>query len=370
MRMVPTHMCMPGMRLAKSILDEEGQVLLGKDIDLTQSLINRLLNRGISFLYIADAATEDIDVPEMIRPETRLLATKTLRTQFRRMMGAPAAGRPSASAFFDKEFRSLLEMIIDDLGQHPSAMIMLNDMQVKDHYLFQHSLNVCVYSTMLGMAHGYRRDELTQLGLGALLHDIGKTKIPLPLLTKPGRLTEDEYEEMKKHAEYGYTILKSVPNVSLLSAHCALQHHERIDGSGYPRALQGREIHEYAQWVGIADTYDALTTNRPYRQPVLPHLAAEILYAGAGSLFDKSKLETFRDHIAIYPPGLTVELSTGETGVVIDLNRNLPHRPIVRVLYDRDGMERSPYFEIDLAKQWSVTIVSVSGRKDHMSISG
>ncbi|GIP38276.1 phosphodiesterase [Paenibacillus sp. J31TS4] len=368
MRFVPIQLCTEGMRLGKPILDEEGHVLLAKDVVLTEGLIGRLAGRGIPYLYIVDKATEDVDVPEMIRPETRLAATRTIRSHFSRMMGVSAQGKPAFATFIAKDFRDLLDSIIDDLGNHPSAMIMMNNLQVKDHYLFQHSLNVCVYSTMLGIAHGYGREELTQLGMGALLHDVGKTRIPLSLLSKPDKLTVEEYELMKKHAEYGFQLLRNEPNLSLLSAHCALQHHERLDGSGYPRGLKGTDIHDYARWIGIVDTYDALTTNRAYRAPVLPHLAVELLYAGAGTLFEPSKLETFRDHIAIYPLGLTVELSTGEVGVVVDLNRNLPHRPIVRILYDPEGRETTPYYETDLSKQLAVTIVSVTGRRDRLGV--
>lgn len=120
---------------------------------------------------------------------------------------------------------------------------------------------------------------------------------------------------MQAHTEIGFQILKEEPNIPLLAAHCALQHHERIDGSGYPRGLTGPQIHEYAKWLGVADSYDAMTSNRVYKKAMLPHQAVEALYVGSGTLYEQKHLELFRDRVAIYPLGLTVKLSTGRAGL-------------------------------------------------------
>jgi HD-GYP domain-containing protein (c-di-GMP phosphodiesterase class II) len=239
-------------------------------------------------------------------------------------------------------------------------MIMLMDMNSVDHYLYQHSLNVCVYTTLLGMSHGYTKEELTTLGMGALLHDIGKTQIAIDVLRKPSSLTKEEYEEMKQHARFGYELLKDEPNLPLLVAHCAFQHHERIDGSGYPRGIKGSEIHDYAKWIGVVDSYDAMTTNRVYSSPMLPHDAIERLYAGTGTLYEQKMVQLFRDKVAIYPIGITVKLQTGESGIVADLNYSYPHRPIVRILYNEAGEELKSPYEIDLSKHLTTMIVSVN----------
>lgn len=201
------------------------------------------------------------------------------------------------------------------------------------------------------------------LGLGSLLHDIGKTQIPQKLLFKPQKLDDEEYRQMRAHAEIGFRILKDEPNVPLLAAHCALQHHERYDGSGYPRGLKGSEIHEYAQLLGLADSYDALTSHRIYRPAMLPHQAVEVLYAGSGTLYSQRILEIFRDKVAIYPPGIMVNLSTGEMGVVARINSDTPHRPVVRVITNPSGETLQVPYELDLAKSLSVIITGVEGVK-------
>ncbi|MDF2722594.1 MAG: histidine kinase [Paenibacillus sp.] len=359
MRLVPIGLCRPGMRLAKKVFNEEGCVLLAEHVELTQGMIQRLGNYGIAHLYIDDPRTDDIVVLDPISEETRRLALTTIRSNFKRIMMETTQRRAVNQPFLGKAFKEALTAIIDDLSVNTSAMIMLSDMNITDLYLYQHSLNVCIYATMLGLAEGFSPNELSVLGLGALLHDIGKTKVPLDILLKQGKLLQDEFDTMKQHTEFGFKILKDEPNIPLLSAHCALQHHERINGSGYPRGIRGDEIHEYAKWIGLVDSYDAMTTNRVYRQAMLPHQAMEVLYTGVDSLYEKSMIERFRDKVAIYPLGVTLTLSSGETGVVVDLNRQFPQRPVIRILEDADGQPLHTPYEIDLSKHLSLLVASV-----------
>jgi HD-GYP domain-containing protein (c-di-GMP phosphodiesterase class II) len=355
MRLLPIASCSAGMKLAKNIYKEDGTVLLATGVELTSPLLSRLPHYGISYVYIHDSQTEDIEIEDIISDETRIRTTREIRTTFIKMMNDTGK---KCVVQLGKAFRPLMKDIIDDLSRHKDAMIMLTNISVTDHYLFQHSINVCIYATMLGLANGYSKEKLMDLGLGALLHDIGKTKVPLEVLRKPGKLTDFEFSEMKKHTEFGYLMLKDEPSIPLLVAHCALQHHERINGGGYPRGISGTEIHEYARWIGLVDSYDAMTTHRVYRAPMLPHEAMEILFTGSGTLYDNEKLVLFRDKIAIYPIGVTVTLNTGETGVVVALNSSFPHRPVVRVLEDEDGQHVAPY-EIDLSQLLHIMIVAV-----------
>lgn len=359
MRLLPISVCRPGMRLGRSIYNEEGTVLLCENVELTQPLIQRLSQHGIDFLYINDPRTDDIVIPELLSQQTRTQAMKVIRSHFRKMMEESNRKKTVTGGFIGKDFRQIMSLLIDDLSRHKDAMIMLTTMQVVDHYLFQHSMNVCMYVTLLGISSGYTRDELMTLGLGGMLHDIGKTQVDQNTLKKPDKLTDEEFEIIKDHAGIGFRMLKDEPNIPLLSAHCALQHHERLDGSGYPRRLEAGDIHDFARWVGLADAYDAMTTHRVYRPAMLPHQAMEILYSGAGTLFDPEKIALFRDKIAIYPLGVSVTLNTGESGVVVDLNTSYPHRPIVRILEDADGQELREPHEVDLSKKLNLLIVGV-----------
>ncbi|QHW30654.1 HD-GYP domain-containing protein [Paenibacillus rhizovicinus] len=360
MRLLPIQMCQPGMRLAKKIYSEEGLVLLGADVELNQKLISRLYDCGIHYVYIQDPRTADLVVPDLISEETRHRALSEIRTNFRDLMDRPNRKSGVTYPYIGKSFRQIMGMVIDDLTGQKDAMVMLMNMGIVDNYLFNHSLNVSVYTTVLGIANGYTRDELMTLGLGAVLHDIGKTQISVHILKKHSGLTREEYEEMKRHAERGYYLLKDEPNIPLLAAHCAYQHHERLDGSGYPRGIKGNEIHEYAKWIGIVDSYDAMTTTRVYRNPLLPHEAVESLYAGTGTLYEQRMLQLFRDKVAIYPLGIEVRLSSGESGVVVDINSSCPHRPVVRVLSDEYGEELKAPYEVDLSTKLTTMIVSVN----------
>ncbi|KQY83853.1 histidine kinase [Paenibacillus sp. Root52] len=369
MRLVHINLLQPGMKLGKRIYSEEGLVLLSEDVELTQRLISRMKDLGIGYVYIKDAATEDIIVPEMLQEETKRRALVEIKQQFQNMSGFRTKSRIS---HFGKTLTGLMNTILEDIGSQKEAMIMLMDMSSTDFDLYNHSLNVCVYTLVLGVASGYNRQQLMEIGLGALLHDIGKTQIASEVLYKPSRLTDEEFKLIQQHTTYGHRILKDEPGIPLLAAHCALQHHERIDGSGYPFGLKGNEIHDYAKWIALADSYDAMTTNRVYQQALLPHQAVEVLYTGSCTLYEQRMLEKFRDCVAIYPIGMSVKLSTGEVGVVASIHPRIPQRPIIRVLKDAEGQDLHAPYEIDLSTALSVMITGVEGAEEvpSMPVSG
>ena len=359
MRMMPISLCRPGMRLAKRIYSDDGIVLLAEGVELTSTLIRRLGECGVSFVYIQDSRTDDLSIPELLSDETQRRTLQTIRTVFREFGNSTSKSKNSTYPYVGRKMKEVMQLIMEDLDSNQDAMIMLMNLHTVDHYLYMHSMNVCVYTTLLGMAHGYSHDELVTLGIGALLHDVGKTQISMQVLLKPGSLSAYEFDEMKRHTERGFYLLKDEPNIPILAAHCAYQHHERLNGSGYPRGIKGDEIHDYAKWVGIVDSYDAMTSHRVYRDAILPHQAVEMLYSGSGTLYDMSKLQLFRDKVAIYPIGLTVKLNTGQSAVVCDINSTCAHRPILRVLTDEDGVELKVPFELDLSKHLNVLITKI-----------
>ncbi|CAM4362594.1 HD-GYP domain-containing protein [Paenibacillus typhae] len=357
MRLVSVNRLQSGMKLGKKIYNDEGLVLLADGVELSDALIKRLARIDIGYVYIEDANTDDVVITTLLHDETRNQALKVIRNQFQEM--SSTSGITKGFYHLDKKFSKVMDSILDDMSSQEDPMIMLADMHTADNYLYVHSLNVCLYTLVLGIAYGYSREELRVLGLGSLLHDIGKTQIPVKIVQKPGMLSDEEFRHMQAHTEIGYRILKDEPNIPLLAAHCALQHHERINGTGYPRGLTGPQIHEYAKWLGVADSYDAMTSNRIYKKAMLPHQAVEALYVGSGTLYEQKQLELFRDRVAIYPLGLTVKLSTGESGIVVKIDPSIPHRPVVRVITGHEGEPVTPY-EIDLGTALSVVISDVS----------
>ncbi|TCZ76139.1 HD-GYP domain-containing protein [Paenibacillus albiflavus] len=367
MRLLPINMCQPGMRLHQNIYSADGVILLAENVELTEHLIKRLQTHGITNIYVQDHRTDDIEIHEPLRMETKAKVLVEIRSSFRKMMYDTNSDNRHTYSFLGKKFREVFSLILDDISDHREAMSLITNICVMDSHLYQHSMNVCVYTSLLGIAQGYSREELYSLGLGSLLHDVGKVKIPKEILFKPGKLTDEEFKEIQKHTTYGFKMLKDEANIPLISAHCAFQHHERMNGSGYPRGIGGDDIHEYAQWIGIVDSFDAMTSQRVYRQAKLPHYALDILMADAGTLYDKQKVEVFRNKIAIYPIGMTVALSTGEVGVVVDLNNDYLHRPIVRILQDQDGQDLHAPYEIDLSKHLSLMVTEVNPTSGKMA---
>lgn len=355
MHLTSTSSLAPGVVLAKPIFTSNGNILLAPGKELSEAMITRLVDLGITQVYVQDPRTEDIVVEDAVSEETRNRAVKTVYSTFSQMIESRKWTRTVSNPRLGREFRSAFEDILYDLQSNKNVMIHLTHIYTTDNYLYSHSVNVGIYSAALGMALGLKRDDLIDLGIGAMLHDIGKTQVPMEILNKPSKLTDEEYAIMKEHSLQGYQILKEHPDIPLISAHCALQHHERLDGTGYPRGLKGNDIHLYGQIVGIADVYDALTSNRVYRKAYLPHEALEILFTSTGQ-FDSELIRKFRDNVAIYPIGLMVLLNTGEKAVVVDINTKFPHRPIVRVLKDRDGQDVRVPYELDLSADLTLMI--------------
>lgn len=359
MRRISTKSCKPGMALAKPIYNDIGLILVGRDIELTQSIIDKLIQFEVDSVYIHDHRTEDIIAEDVLSDKTRELALKTIKSTFLDMFKEKLVNRPLVKMDLSNLFRPVLDNMLTDLKANQQAMLMLSTIYSKDMYLYTHSLQVALYSISIGLNKGYNQQQITELGLGALLHDIGKTKVSFEILEKASQLSDEEFQLVKKHSEYGFELLRKEHGIPLLSAHCAYQHHERLNGSGYPRGLKKEEIHEYARIIAIADVYDALISRRSYKEAILPHQALEYLYSKADIEFDTELLEIFKKTVALYPIGINVTLNTGECGVVVDINSKFPDRPIIRVLENNLDVLVEPY-EIDLSKELTKTITECS----------
>ena len=336
---------------------ENGSVLLGAGVELNERFIERLRNLGVDVVYVEDKWTTDVFPEEVIRPETYQRAIDTIYRTVGNLLDSPANKGRAAAPDLGRTFRALFGEIMQDLLQRKDIMYSLANIHVADAYLFQHSVNVAVLAGIMGMAKGYNRNQIEELGVGALLFDIGMIRVPKELLYKSTPLTSAERAIIERHTTDGFDMLRVQHDVSLVSAHCALQHHERYDGSGYPRGLKGSEIHEYAQIVAIADVYDALTSPRTYRNRSSPSEAIEFLFAAGNTLFDLELIKLFCRHISVYPIATTVMLNTGQIGVVTANNPHAVHRPVVRILREADGRPVAEPYEIDLQYDKQLMIV-------------
>lgn len=363
MKLISTRECKPGMKLGRPIYSASGQTLLNHKMELTASMIQRLNAMGYDYIYVDDPSMEGIYIEDSIQLETRIALRLSLEQLIDRVTNTPTVlmeGRLSVSELC----WDAIHMVVKDLQSPRQDIIMITNVnapkteKVVGHFI-QNAINVCVYATQIGIQQGIQGKDLMALSMGALLHDIGSLRLSQEILQKPRALTSSEYQHIKQHAELGFQMLKNEPGIPITSALCALMHHERIDGSGYPNGLKGDEIHPFARWIGLVDAYDAMTNPRPYRKAMLPHVAMEILYAGAGTLYDYDKVDFFRKKLAIFPVGLHVTLSTGEQGVVSRVNPDSVHRPVIRILKDALQRELSQPYEIDLAQQLHIMIEQI-----------
>lgn len=345
--------------LARPIYSEFGTILMKEGTQLTARSIRRLKQLGVTHVYIIDPRLEGMtwskewDVSE----ETRMRALQMIRKAF----DGAASGTYWQERYpreVQQQSDAVFEDLLSDIRDNKQRMIMFSHIYIWDRHLYHHCFNVAMFTLALAMRLNYNKEQLKDVMIGGLLHDIGKTLIPKSILDKPGPLDEQEFALVQKHTEYGYEILRNQEFVPHLAAHCAFQHHERLDGSGYPRKLKADEIHPYGKIMAVADVYDAMTSHRVYRDALLPHEALEIISQGSGRLFDETAVSLFRETIAPYPLGMEVALSNGERGVVTDIHPTKPERPVIRVLYGEGGGEVEPY-ERDLARHPELSIKAV-----------
>ena len=244
-----------------------------------------------------------------------------------------------SAAFSDnidlKEISGAAKKLTGELLHDPQVFLQISVLKVIDDYTFSHAVHVAIYATTLGKALHMSPNDLYELCLGGLLHDIGKIDIPPEIVNKPGKLTDEEYKIMKEHVRYSFNRVYRFQNINRALLSAIGEHHERMDGSGYLQNLKGTSIHKWARLMAVADVYDAVTSNRCYREAMLPHEGAEILMGSAFHL-DPHLVRTFIRTISFYPVGCKVMLSTNEQGIVLGAHRDMPLRPIIHVT-KRDG---------------------------------
>lgn len=325
MRSIPLDEAV-GERLGYTIYDSRARILLRSGVHLTPIDINKLKERGYHSIPVYDPLVPEAIPIEAITEETRQQALATTERVFE-TAGGSAIGTAVA-------VRRVVDQILRDLAHSPSLSLSLSAIRSIKGGLFSHSVNVCVYSAILGTAMGYDTDACRTLGMGALLHDIGKIYY-MDLVNKEGPLTQDEFRLIMRHTLEGYEMLKGLPDLSPLAAQIALQHHERIDASGYPRHLKADQIHPWSKIVGVADVYDTVTADRPYGHAIAPHEAmAEIESMAASGKLDSLAVRTLLRRIAVFPEGTILLLDTGEISVVVAQTEKGSRNPQVRVVSD------------------------------------
>ena len=349
------------MVLGKTIYSASGNTLLAAGVGLTTLYINRLKELGVPALYIKDGLCDDVEMPEIISEATRVDAQKAVKDVFER-------GLKGEKVCFNT-IKYMANHIVDEAIVNRQALINLTDIRTYDDYNYGHSVNAALIAVMTGISLSYNQLQLRDLAVGVLLHDIGKTFISKEILNKLGRLTAKEFQEVKSHCAKGFELLRNHEEISLLAAHIAFQHHEKYDGSGYPRGLKGKGIHEFARIAALADVYDALTTERIYKKAYTPFQATQVIIDCSISHFDPSLLKAFVQNIAVYPVGSVLSLTSGEIGVVVKTRRENPKRPVVRIVLSKDKKPVFPMEEVDLAEEFGLQVIKVLSEDDNHMLS-
>lgn len=352
MRKISISECKPGMIVGKTIPFTGATILLEAGTELKQSYISRLLNLGISEIYINDDISKDIVIADVVKEQTRLETIELIKNAMDNCC--------SDAILYSERIIEAVNKIIDDIFSSDDIIVNLIDIKSCDNYTYLHSVNVCILSIITGIKLELSYDELKELGIGALLHDIGKIMVPQVILKKKAALSDNEYELIKQHSILGYNILKKTPKISEASAMVALCHHERYDGKGYIQGLSKEDIHIYSRIVAIADIFDALTSDRVYRKKVSTSQAIDYLTVIAATAVDSNILEHFTQIVPPFQIGTGVILNNGERGIVTKLNKGLPTRPIIRIVFNSDGSRKLNYTEINLAQDTDFFVVSSS----------
>jgi HD-GYP domain-containing protein (c-di-GMP phosphodiesterase class II) len=337
--------------LGRNILTTDGKILLRSGVKLNYRYIEKLKKLGVFFIYVEDDRLEDI-----ITEDDKIAELKqtTLKNMSRIMKNVYTCNSREI-----KDSLNIVEDLVDYIINMGDVNTSLNDIRTYDNYTYVHSLDTCIMASFLGLSYGLNEKELKELAIGAILHDIGKLNIDNKIINKCGALTDEEFLEIRQHPIYGEQILSKNLRISDNAIKAVIQHHERIDGRGYPYNLVDNEISKFGKIVCICDVYDAVSNDRVYRKKFRPNEAYELILAGSGTAFDSSMVQKFRETFAVYPLSCCVRLSNSVEGYVIRQNKNFPDRPVLRILYDSKTKTPIPFFEIDLLEHPNLVIEAI-----------
>lgn len=326
---VPQYKLKSGMELASDIelsyKTRYQALLLKKGTILTKDKIDKLIDFGIMGVYIDDGRTNEI-LDYKFRKESVLAIKKIFDVceNTHQILGGETI----------KQIEKISEQLVNNINKNNRITIGISDLQSYDENTYLHSLSVTVISIAIGAELGLDREQLCNLGVSAMLHDIGKVEIPIELVSKPAKLTKDEYDIVKTHASLGASYFDGNKEISDDIYFGIISHHEKVDGTGYPNGLSKEKIPLFGRIITVADVYDALTANRPYRKPVKPFEAIEYIMGGVGTSFDYNIVKAFLRKIEPYPIGSRVRLSNGKVGYIVRRNIENPLRPVVKTLGD------------------------------------
>lgn len=334
-----TRQLKPGMKIDQSVVDRLGRDLVSRGAVLDDYIIDSLLKMGVMSVYIQDGEYDPEEETVQLSPEAEKNVEK-YRTNDRSKVTLSDSVRKRVSEGIQyiynntdsPELADTTNYIVADLmsaiEDNDAVAIDISTLKTSDEYTFKHSVDVATISMILAKQQGLSKQQIYEIGVAGLLHDVGKTKVSPEILNKPDRLSDDEFEVMKQHSVFGYHMVTAHTEYSEAITLGVLQHHEKINGNGYPLGLTEQQISPYARILSVADIYDALVTERPYKAAYSQRDAVEMIMSMTDEL-DINAMRSFLESMILYPVDSIVELSNGEQARVVKNNPHYILRPTV-----------------------------------------
>ncbi|NMB95512.1 MAG: HD-GYP domain-containing protein [Clostridiaceae bacterium] len=357
MRYVRIENLKEGMVNCKPLFGKNNEILLNSGVIIRESYISKLKELGYHGIYIEDSISEGITPTVLIDDNLRIECVKSVREVYDKFSSNKVLNEEVI-----EDLKTCVDEIINSVLSNKELLINVIDLKGYDDYTYSHSVNVAVLSIATGIKLNHSKNVLYRLGMAAFMHDIGKIFVPKEIINKCGKLTNDEFALVKRHPLKGYELLKRGGNFPHYSCIGILHHHEKYNGTGYPIGLSGEDISLLGRIITISDVYDALTSDRPYREALFPSESVEYIMGGSGTLFDPDITSAFVRIIAPYPVGTCVNLSSKKSGIVV---RNYPDfclRPVIKILFHSDTPVE-PYL-IDLKNDPDARDVVITGVAD------
>lgn len=340
-RFISVRLLKPDMIIDQAVKDKLGRSLIARGAKLEDYQIDALQKMGVNGVYIREGEEDpeeekkEVEIPKPVREKIEKLTVEdkskvklTESVKKRVSEGMQYIYSNVESEHLAETADSIAVDLMKSIEENDAIAVDIGMLKVSDEYTFKHSVDVATIGMVIASKYGMTKKQVHDIGIVGLLHDIGKSKIPNEVLNKAGKLTDEEFAIMRQHPVIGYHILQEKKNVSKEIMEGVLEHHEKINGKGYPIGLSGEKINPYAKVIAVADIYDALVTERPYKKPMTQRDAVEMIMAMTDEI-EINAMKSFLNSVILYPVGSTVQLSNGETAKVVENNMQYILRPKV-----------------------------------------
>ena len=359
MRGKSTDKVRSGEILGRTIFREDGTPLVTKGMALTAKMLVRLIEEDVLMIYIEDELSSGIEPSSVISDQQLLRGSIEMGKVFKEIKDSVHFSTEQSDQrlryVYDSLHIEILSKFLDeierDIFDNKEILYQVFNMFSMDMYTYKHSVDVAILAMLIGKELGYNMKDIKLLGFGGILHDIGKSQIPVEVLNKKGKLTEDEWTLLQTHPEKGYELIKDVITLNGHVKQMVRYHHERNDGSGYPFALQNEELTEFIKIIIVADIFNAIASNRIYRTALTPEKIIEYIHQETVYRLDYKIVNALLKVIHIYPEGVIVKLSDGRKAIVIESKKSAPSRPLLRDI-ETDKI-------IDLSKELTLLIETI-----------